>query len=86
MRAGLDKTNQLVFHSGTALNNKGEVVTNGGRVLITVATDQQLAMAIAKTIKICETIKFEGAQFRRDIGFKGIARCSLTVSCNNNQD
>lgn len=73
-KSGLDKANHLVFHSGTALNNKNEVVTNGGRVLITVANDRQLALAIAKSIKVCETIKFEGAQFRRDIGFKGIAR------------
>ncbi|KAK6619803.1 hypothetical protein RUM44_006202 [Polyplax serrata] len=74
---GLDKENQLVFHSGTALNRNNEIVTNGGRVLIAVAMDAQLALAIAKTIKVCETIRFEGSQFRNDIGLKGVARSLL---------
>lgn len=43
-------------------------------MLIAVAMDAQLALAIAKTIKVCETIRFEGSQFRNDIGLKGVAR------------
>ena len=73
----IEKVNQLVFHSGTARNNKGELVTNGGRVLIAVALASQLSSAVSKARKACDVIKFKGAQYRRDIGFKGIARSLL---------
>jgi len=65
---------QYVFHSGTATNEAGDLVTNGGRVLITVALSNQLASAVAKATAACRAIQFSGAQFRRDIAAKGIAR------------
>lgn len=74
---GLEKVNQLVLHSGTARNSRGELVTNGGRVLIAVALASQLSSAVAKATKACDIIKFDGAQYRRDIAFKGIARSLL---------
>lgn len=42
--------------------------------MIVVATGVQLSFAVSKTRKACEMIKFDGAQFRRDIAYKGIAR------------
>lgn len=63
----------LVFHCGTAVKD-GNLVTNGGRVLIAVAIDKQLAVAAANATKMCGIIDFEGKQFRRDIAHKGIAR------------
>ncbi|XP_047110551.1 trifunctional purine biosynthetic protein adenosine-3 isoform X2 [Schistocerca piceifrons] len=70
--------NNLVFHSGTAQNASGEIVTNGGRVLISVALAHDLTVAAARARKMCvSTIKFDGAQYRTDIAHKGIARSLL---------
>ncbi|KAJ9575748.1 hypothetical protein L9F63_007394 [Diploptera punctata] len=69
--------NHLVFHSGTALTPTGELVTNGGRVLIVIAIANELALATAKATKACKMIQFEGAQYRKDIAHKGIARSLL---------
>ncbi|XP_057658832.1 trifunctional purine biosynthetic protein adenosine-3 [Diorhabda carinulata] len=76
--SGLDVVNKdlIVFHCGTALKD-GVVVTNGGRVLISVALAPQLTVAAAKATKSCGIIKFDGQQYRRDISHKGIARSIL---------
>ncbi|CAG9856449.1 unnamed protein product [Phyllotreta striolata] len=68
--------NHIVFHCGTAFKND-RLVTNGGRVLISVALAPQLHLAAAKATKACELIKFDGQQYRRDISHKGIARAIL---------
>lgn len=67
-------TKSMVFHMGTKLNNYGEVVTNGGRVLIVVTTHQDLVLAAARATMACRRIVFNGAQFRTDIAHRGIAR------------
>lgn len=67
------KQDHIVFHCGSALKD-GHLVTNGGRVLISVALAPQLHIAAAKATKACEIIKFDGKQYRKDIGHKGIAR------------
>nr|CAD7396078.1 unnamed protein product [Timema poppensis] len=78
---GLEKASSLptiqVFHSGTAKNLQGSVVTNGGRVLIAVSVATELATAAARATLACTLIQFTGAQFRRDIAHKGIARSIL---------
>jgi phosphoribosylamine-glycine ligase len=65
----------LVFHSGTTMSADGNLVTNGGRVLIVIAIASELMLAAAKATKACGRIVFEGAQYRTDISHKGIARC-----------
>jgi len=60
----------LVFHSGT----KSPLVTDGGRVLNVVAFGENIEKAIEKAYKACAVIKFEGAHYRRDIGFRAIGR------------
>lgn len=67
------KVNHMVFHSGTALKD-GNLVTNGGRVLIAVSIASHLTTAAALAMKSCNEIKFDGSQYRRDIAHKGIAR------------
>lgn len=69
-------TKSMVFHMGTKLNNYGELVTNGGRVLIVVTTHQELVLAAARATMACGRIAFNGAQFRTDIAHRGIARYS----------
>ena len=59
-----------VFHAGTALNKKGDLVTAGGRVLNVCAFGKTLAEARDKANAACDQIAFDGAFFRRDIGFR----------------
>ncbi|KAG5325964.1 PUR2 protein, partial [Acromyrmex heyeri] len=71
------KRDYFVFHSGTTVSSEGELVTNGGRVLITVSIAPTLAMAAARATQAAEYISFDGKQFRTDIAHKGIARSIL---------
>nr|CAI5819876.1 unnamed protein product [Callosobruchus analis] len=68
--------NHVVFHCGTTLKDNN-IVTNGGRVLIVVALAPELVIAAAKATHACGVIKFDGAQYRRDIAHKGIAKSIL---------
>lgn len=61
----------LVFHSGTDKKN-GTYVTNGGRVLGITAMGNDLPSAIKKVYAGVKAISFEGMQYRRDIGEKGL--------------
>jgi phosphoribosylamine--glycine ligase len=56
-----------VFHAGTALNDKGEVVTSGGRVLTLVASGETIAKARQKVYNNISRLKFEGCHYRSDI-------------------
>ncbi|MEM9420148.1 MAG: phosphoribosylglycinamide synthetase C domain-containing protein, partial [Planctomycetota bacterium] len=59
-----------VFHAGTKLTRDNVLVTDGGRVLGVCALGDTLKEAQTKANAACDKIKFEGAQFRRDIGFR----------------
>ena len=61
----------MVFHAGTRLENK-KILTSGGRVLNVVALGSDIKEAIGKAYKACGTIKFEGAHYRKDIGFRAL--------------
>jgi len=62
----------VVFHSGTGLR-EGATVTAGGRVLgVTAASPAGLQPALDAAYAALETIKFEGMQIRRDIGWRAI--------------
>jgi len=63
-----------VYHAGTALNAKGELITNGGRVLAVTAFGETLQASIELAYTAVSNIKYEGLQFRTDIGKKGLAR------------
>jgi phosphoribosylamine--glycine ligase len=60
-----------VFHAGTA-ERDGKLVTAGGRVLGVTATADDLATAVAHVYAAVRRVTFEGMQFRRDIGRKGL--------------
>ena len=61
-----------VFHAGTALATDGRVVTNGGRVLGVTAWGADLKSACARAYAAVGRIRFDGAQFRRDIAAKAL--------------
>jgi phosphoribosylamine--glycine ligase len=72
--SGLPKnlTDAQVFHAGTTLNQHGKVVTNGGRVLCVTTLGETVKFAQSRAYQIADEIKFDGAQYRRDIGFRAL--------------
>jgi phosphoribosylamine--glycine ligase len=77
---GLDLDGQVgqegvvVFHAGTSRSSKGEIVTNGGRVLGVTATGASLAQAVERAYQGVKQIKFEGMHYRRDIAHRALKR------------
>ena len=63
------ESDALVFHAGTA-SRDDEIVTNGGRVLGITALGENFAQARENCYRAVETIGFEGAQYRSDIGWR----------------
>jgi phosphoribosylamine--glycine ligase len=73
--SGLDSTaaDVHVFHAGTA-EKDGQVVTAGGRVLCVTALGDTVKSAQKRAYEIADGIRFDGMQYRRDIGFRAIKR------------
>lgn len=63
----------VVFHAGTE-EIDGKIVTNGGRVLTVTATGENILKAREKVYSAAEKIKFEGAFYRKDIGWREVQR------------
>ena len=63
----------MVFHAGTALRD-GAVVTAGGRVLCVAALGDSVRMAQQHAYQVLQGVRFDGAQYRRDIGHRGVRR------------
>ncbi|MEE9212212.1 MAG: phosphoribosylglycinamide synthetase C domain-containing protein, partial [Phycisphaeraceae bacterium] len=59
----------IVFHAGTTLQNN-RLLTSGGRVLNVCAMGNDLKQAQQKANDACEKIRFDGAFWRKDIGFR----------------
>lgn len=72
---GLPKATEdaRVFHAGTA-EVDGRVVTNGGRVLCVTALGETVKVAQQRAYQLLEPIRFEGMQYRKDIGYRAIGR------------
>ncbi len=63
-----------VFHAGTALDEDGNVVTSGGRVLCVVALGETVGEAQTRAYAVVDRISWEGMYCRRDIGHRAISR------------
>jgi phosphoribosylamine---glycine ligase len=61
----------MVFHAGT-LAQDGKTLTNGGRVLCVTVLGETVKKAQSRAHEIMQTIQFEGAQYRTDIGYRAI--------------
>ncbi|MCH3987762.1 MAG: phosphoribosylamine--glycine ligase [Lachnospiraceae bacterium] len=61
------KKGYYCFHAGTKFNDKGEIVTNGGRVLDVTALGKDLHEARANAYKATEWVTFENKYMRHDI-------------------
>lgn len=66
----IDPEETLVFHAGTAEDENGAVVTNGGRVLAVTSFADSVKMAAAKSQANLEILEFDGIYFRPDIGYE----------------
>lgn len=67
--SGLDQVeNSVVFHAGTALK-ENSIVSAGGRVLAVSSYGKDKDAALAQSYENVKIISFEGAYYRRDIGF-----------------
>lgn len=73
---GIEEAEELdgvtVFHAGTAFNQDGELVTNGGRVLNVVALADTFEDARELAYEACDKINFEGKQYRHDIALRAL--------------
>ena len=63
----------IVFHSGTKDKN-GKILTDGGRVLGVTSLGKDIKSAKVNAYNAIESIRFEGMQYRKDIGDKAIMR------------
>jgi phosphoribosylamine--glycine ligase len=74
---GLDQTppeGVKVFHAGTAEDEHGQPVTNGGRVLSVCALGETVAQAQDRAYEWVGHIHWDGAFYRRDIGHRAVGR------------
>jgi phosphoribosylamine--glycine ligase len=73
--SGLSKASEdcHVFHAGTRLEGK-RVLSNGGRVLGVTALGDSLKMAARRAYEAADGIRFDGMQYRKDIGHRALKK------------
>ena len=63
----------IVFHAGTVADGE-RTLTAGGRVLCVTALGDSVKIAQARAYRAIESLRFDGMQYRRDIGHRAIGR------------
>ncbi len=69
-----DLPDAIIFHAGTKRLPNGDLLTAGGRVVAVTALGPTLAAAQAGSAAMAARVSFEGRQYRRDIGWRELAR------------
>ncbi|MBR4531556.1 phosphoribosylamine--glycine ligase [bacterium] len=74
--SGLDSVDEncVVFHAGTKYDTEGNIVTDGGRVLMVTSAGKGIAEAVENTYRNVEKITFDKAYFRHDIAHREMER------------
>ncbi len=62
----------VVFHAGTALRD-GQLVTSGGRVLCATVLADNVKLAQQRVYEVAAQVRFDGVQYRKDIGHRALA-------------
>ncbi|MFT3734267.1 MAG: phosphoribosylamine--glycine ligase [Rhodocyclaceae bacterium] len=62
-----------VFHAGT-IDQNGQVLTAGGRVLCVTALGGSVREAQSRAYEAVAAINFDGMQYRKDIGYRAVRR------------
>ncbi len=70
----IEAPNQKVFHAGTQLDAKQQVLTNGGRVLCATALGDTVKQAAELAYQCASGIQWQGSFYRKDIAYRAIAR------------
>ena len=70
---GRDAPDTKVFHAGTTVD-AGRVVTAGGRVLCVCGLGENVSEAQRRARECVETVRWDGAFYRSDIGHRAVAR------------
>jgi phosphoribosylamine--glycine ligase len=65
-----DAQDLLVFHAGTVRSADGALVASGGRVATVVGLGHTFAAAQQRSREAAAQVRFDGAFFRRDIGWR----------------
>ncbi|MFC7297593.1 phosphoribosylamine--glycine ligase [Herminiimonas aquatilis] len=68
-----ETVDSVTFHAGTTLTGT-QLTTSGGRVLSVVGLGDSVKVAQKKAYDVIDHIRFDGAQFRRDIGWRALKR------------
>ena len=68
----------VVFHAGT-VKKSGKIVNGAGRVVSVCARATTLSEALAKTYANVPKVRFEGARYRRDIGYRALEQRKQAV-------
>ena len=67
-----DTDDAVVFHAGSEMGEDGLVRTSGGRVLCVTALAESVKLAQQRVYDVARGIYFDGAQYRRDIGYRAV--------------
>jgi phosphoribosylamine---glycine ligase len=67
----VDAADAMVFHAGTT-EVDGQVAVSGGRVLCVTALADTVRDAQHKAYAVVDQIRFDGMQYRRDIGYRAV--------------
>ena len=59
-----------LYHAGTKLNETGELLSNGGRVMAITSLGSSLKDALNQSLSNAEKISYENKYYRKDIGFE----------------
>ena len=70
--SGLDSVDEncVVFHAGTKFDASGNIVTDGGRVLMVTSAGKDINEAVENTYRNVEKISFDKAYYRHDIAHR----------------
>lgn len=69
-----EEEDQKVFQAGTTLDEKGQVLTNGGRILCVTALGETVTAAQKLAYKQVSQINWKDVYYRKDIAYRAIER------------
>jgi phosphoribosylamine--glycine ligase len=75
----LDDDAVVVFHAGV-IKKGAKLVNMAGRVVNVCARAGSLSDALAKTYQAVTKVRFEGARYRRDIGYRALEHLASTMT------
>jgi phosphoribosylamine--glycine ligase len=70
---------RMIFHAGTARRDDQRLITSGGRVLCVTALGDSVRAAQRGAYELAAQVRFDGAQYRGDIGHRAVGRGAATA-------